>query len=157
MKDLIHELHKELKEFENDIDKSFVQSFVKLIKDTGGDFEKNMNPQMLPHIAMLMSIIAGLDHLERKYGGIEIESWNDDISDELRSAEEKYAEYQQSNDTTMLEMARQELNHANYYINKAKMSPDMKLREKVPEYQKQYDELAKKINAPHGGEKIGRL
>ena len=159
MKDLIQELNgKELKEFGKDIEKSFIQSFINLIKNTGGDFERNMKPEMLPHIEMLLNIISGLEHLERKHGYEPHEmSWTDEIADELRSAEEKYAEYQKTRDTTMLEMARDEAKHANFYINRAKMSPDMKLREKVPEYEKRYAEIAKMVNAPHGSEKLPRL
>ena len=117
-----------------------------------------LTPQSIRVLADIAAIYSAISHYKMEHhDGMERSGWVDEIADELRSAEEKYTEYQKSNDTTMLEMSRQELNHANYYINKAKMSPDMELRKKVPEYQKQYDELAKKLNAPHGGEKIGRL
>ena len=135
------------------IEKEFVEELDKI--------PERLTPQNIGSIRPLADIAAiysGLAHYKMEHHeGMERSGWVDEIADELRSAEEKYAEYQKSNDTTMLEMARQELNHANYYINKAKMSPDMKLREKVPEYEKRYAEIAKKINAPHGGEKIGRL
>ena len=132
------------------IEKEFIEEL--------GKIPEQLTPQSIRVLADISAIYSALSHYKMEHhDGMERSGWVDDIADELRSAEEKYAEYQKSNDTTMLEMSRQELGHANYYINKAKMSPDMELRKKVPEYQKQYDDLAKKLNAPHGGEKIGRL
>ena len=116
------------------------------------------HPSQIRVLADISAIYSALEHykMEHKDGHVET-GWKDDIADELRSAKEKYEAFLKSNDTTMLEMARQELNHANYYINHAKMSPDMELRKKVPMYQKEYDQLALKLNAPHGSEKLGRL
>ena len=145
-----------LADFEKDMDMSLIKAIKELMVKTGGNAQY-VQPDMLPKATMLFSIIAGLDHLERKFGSIEKSSWKDNIADELMSAREKYEAYLKSNDATMLEMSRQELQHAAYYLNHAKMSPDMELRKKVPEYQKEYDQLAMKINAPHGSEKIGRL
>ena len=82
------------------------------------------------------------------------ESWKNDIIDELESAEEKYRQYMQSNDPVMLDMSRDELRHASYYLNHAKMSTDAKLREKLPEYQATFDRLEKMISEPHGTEKV---
>jgi len=143
--------------FEHEMGRELVSALKKIMRDTGGDLEKNLRPEMLAIPSMVSSVLAGLQHYENMDHPHSGSGWKNEIEEELASAHEKYLEYQKSRDATMLEMARQELNHANYYINKAKMSPDMALREKVPEYQKRYDELAIKLNAPHGAEKVGRL
>ena len=120
---------------------------------------EHLTPQSIRVLADIAAVYSALSHYKMEHHeGMESRGgWVDEIADELRSAEEKYAEYQKSNDTTMLEMARDEAKHANYYINRAKMSPDIKLREKLPEYEKRFSEIAKKVNAPHGSEKLGRL
>ena len=79
-------------------------------------------------------------------------TWNDDIADELASAEAKYAEYRKSGDHSLLEMARDELRHAGIYISRAGMSNDHELRERLPGYQARLDELERMIREPHGGE-----
>jgi len=76
----------------------------------------------------------------------------DDIADELNSAETKYAEYRKSGDHQLLEMARDELRHAGIYINRAGMSSDHGLRERLPGYQARLDEMERMIREPHGGE-----
>ena len=80
-----------------------------------------------------------------------------EIEEELASAAEKYAEYQKTNDQTMLNMSREELKHASYYINQAKMTGDANIRKHLSEYEKRYRELAAKINEKHGSEKLGHL
>jgi hypothetical protein len=148
-----------LKKLEKDFEHEFITSIKDLLQKTQGDIEKNLHPTMIPMLADIAAIYSGISHLETNLGK-EVYSengWNDEIADELKSAEEKYREYQASKDSAMLEMARDELKHASYYLNRAKMSTDMELREKAKEYQKKYDELAVKLNSPHGTEKIGRL
>ena len=117
-----------------------------------------LTPQSIRILADVSSIYSALEHYKMEHKDLNADiGWKDDIADELRSAKEKYDAFLKSNDATMLEMARQELNHANYYINHAKMSTDMELRKKIPSYQKEYDQLSLKLNAPHGSEKLGRL
>jgi len=82
----------------------------------------------------------------------ETAAWDDDIADELAGAEAKYAEYLKSGDHQLLEMARDELRHAGIYINRAGMSGDHGLRERLPGYQARLDELGRVIREPHGGE-----
>ena len=65
----------------------------------------------------------------------------DEIVDELDSAEAKYAEYRKSGEHPLLEMARDELRHAAFYLGRARMSPDVELRERLPAYQARLDEL----------------
>jgi len=79
-------------------------------------------------------------------------AWADDIADELAGADAKYAEYRKSGDHQLLEMARDELRHAGIYINRAGMSSDHGLRERLPGYQARLDELERMIREPHGGE-----
>ena len=120
----------------------------------------------LETIEIFTSILAGLHHLkmmennENQTEQVHVElytAWKDDIDDELKSAEEKYKQYQRSGDRIMLEMSRQELEHAHYYINQAKMKNDAELRDKLPEYEQKYQELAMKINNNHGAEKLPYL
>ena len=118
---------------------------------------EHLTPQSIRVLADIAAVYSALSHYKMEHHEGMEKIWVDEIADELRGAEEKYGEYLKSNDTTMLEMARDEAKHANFYINRAKMSPDIKLREKLPEYEKRYAEIAKKVNAPHGSEKIGRL
>ena len=79
-------------------------------------------------------------------------AWADDIADELAGADAKYAEYRKSGDHQLLEMARDELRHAGIYINRAGMSSDHGLRERLPGYQARLDELERMIREPHGAE-----
>ena len=100
-------------------------------------------------------IVSAADHL-----GIlkhEMKWHNNEIEEELASAAEKYAEYQKTGDQTMLNMSREELKHASYYINQAKMSGGANIRKNLPEYEKRYRELSAKINEKHGNEKLGHL
>jgi hypothetical protein len=119
--------------------------------------EGRLSWESIKPLADVAAILSAAYHLDMDADHPETGSWTDDITEELQSAEMKYNDYLKSNDTTMLEMARQELGHANYYINKAKMSPDMELRRKIPQYEKKYQEIAAKLNSPHGNEKLGRL
>jgi hypothetical protein len=119
--------------------------------------EGRLSWESIKPLADVAAILSAAYHLDMDSDQPETGSWTDDIAEELQSAETKYNDYLKSNDTTMLEMARQELGHANYYINKAKMSPDMELRKKIPQYEKKYQEISAKLNSPHGSEKLGRL
>jgi len=122
----------------------------------------------LQTLELFTSIFAGLHHLNMMENSAEHNTnsivqnenhsvWKDDIADELESADEKYSQYQKSGDYKMLEMARQELDHAYFYINQAKMSHDVKLNGNLSDYERKYEELTMKINNPHGAEKLPYL
>jgi len=135
-----------------------VERFGKEFDEVMSNLPDNLTPSDITNLRVGVSAIYSAychKKMEMAHKGYTV--WKDDIADELMSAKEKYEAYLKSNDTTMLEMARQELQHASYYLNHAKMSPDMELRKKIPEYQKEYDALALKLNSPHGSEKIPRL
>ncbi|MCL2600634.1 MAG: hypothetical protein FWD88_05585 [Treponema sp.] len=76
----------------------------------------------------------------------------DDIADELAGAEAKYAEYRRSGDHAMLEMARDELRHAAIYIDRAGVSNDNELRERLPGYRARLAEMERMIKGPQGKE-----
>jgi len=108
--------------------------------------------RVLADIASVYVAICGLAEHDKHVSKTETIAWHDDIADELNSAETKYAEYRKSGDHQMLEMARDELRHAGIYINRAGMSSDHGLRERLPGYQARLDELERMIREPHGGE-----
>jgi len=135
-----------------------VERFGKEFDEVMSNLPDNLMPQDITNLRVGVSAIySAYCHKKMEMAHMGYTGWKDNIADELMSAKEKYEAYLKSNDSTMLEMARQELQHALYYLNQAKMSPDMELRKKVPGYQKEYDEFALKLNAPHGSEKLGRL
>jgi hypothetical protein len=137
---------------------TFKKEFVEVVTELPDE----LTPQSIRVLADIASIMTAACHLSEA-GPLKAEAvpqtavWKDDIQDEMDSAEEKYRQYRQSEDPSMLEMARDELRHAAYYLNHAKMSPDMKLKERLPEYQDRYDKLEMKIKAPHGNEKLPDL
>ena len=133
--------------------------FEKEFIDEAGKVPEHLTSKDIPFVTIVGSLAASyLAAKELGKDGHHImrhdEMWKDDIKDELESAEEKYRQYKQSGDPVMLDMARQELSHAHYYITHAQMSPDEKLREKLPEYQATFDRLEKMISEPHGTEKV---
>lgn len=135
-----------------------IELFEKEFIDELSKLPEQLTPQNIRVLADIAAVYSALEHYKMEHKDAKPEmGWTDEIADELRSAREKYDAYLKSNDSTMLEMARNELQHALYYLNHAKMSPDMELRKKVPAYQKEFDTLALKLNAPHGSEKLGRL
>jgi len=71
----------------------------------------------------------------------------DDIADELASAEAKYAEYRKTGDHSLLEMARDELRHANMYINRAAASSDHELLERLPGYREKLHKLERSMGS----------
>lgn len=68
------------------------------------------------------------------------------IIDELSGAEAKFLEYIKHQDPTLLNMARDELRHATYYLSQAKMSPDHDLQQRLKDYQAWYQALENKLN-----------
>ena len=133
--------------------------FVNEYKNTLAGLPENPTQVDLPAIDWLgktAMIISAADHL-----GIlkhDMMKWHtNEIEEELSSAAEKYAEFQKTGDHTMLNMSREELKHASYYINQAKMSGDANMRKNLSDYEKRYKELAAKINEKHGNEKLGHL
>jgi len=136
-----------------------VERFGREFDEVMSNLPDNLMPQDITNLRVgISAIYSAYCHkkMEMAHKGYKA-AWKDDIADELMSAKEKYEAYLKSNDATMLEMSRQELQHALYYLNRANMSPDMEFRKKVPGYQKEYDELALKLNSPHGNEKLGRM
>jgi len=120
-----------IKELEREVEDWIEKLISKLVADTRGDFSANLRPEMLSSLSLPLTIYAGIKRYIKEHKDHQAGSWTDDIMEELQSADIKYNDYLNTKDTTMLEMARQELQHANYYINKAKMSPDMELRKKI--------------------------
>jgi len=110
--------------------------------------------RVLADVASVYAALCGLAERDKRAATSKTETaaWHDDIADELASAEAKYAEYRKSGDHSLLEMARDELRHAGIYINRAGMSGDRGLRERLPGYQARLDELERTIREPHGGE-----
>jgi hypothetical protein len=142
-----------------DIDKIKDEFFGEFNKLPKGEFSQKDIP-LITTTGALGAIFSALCHAEalepRKIEPRMAENgaWKNDITDELESAEEKYRQYKESGDPLMLDMSRQELEHASYYLNRAKMSSDQKLREKLPEYQASYDRLERMIKEPHGDERL---
>ena len=73
-------------------------------------------------------------------------SVEESIVDELSGAESKYLEYIKNQDPSALNMARDELRHASYYLTQAKMSHDAGLQQRLKDYHAWYSNIETKIN-----------
>jgi len=73
-------------------------------------------------------------------------SLEDCIVDELSGADQKYMEYIKHQDPALLNMAKDELRHAAYYLSQAKMSPDHDLQQRLKEYHAWYGQIEGKLN-----------
>lgn len=76
-------------------------------------------------------------------------SLEDSIVDELSGAESKYLEYIKHQDPTLLNMAKDELRHASYYLSQAKMSHDHGLLQRLKDYQAWYTQIESKFHKAH--------
>ena len=73
-------------------------------------------------------------------------SVEDSIVEELNGAEQKYMEYIKHQDPVLLNMAKDELKHASYYLSQAKMSHDHDLIQRLKDYHSWYSQIEGKLN-----------
>jgi len=91
--------------------------------------------------ALMIKHLPGTETLNKqKHNTLE-----DNIVDELSSAESKYMEFIKHQDPTLLNMAKDELRHAAYYLSQAKMSPDHDLQQRLKDYSAWYTQIEGKL------------
>jgi len=73
-------------------------------------------------------------------------SLEDSIVEEITGAEQKFMEYMKHQDPTLLNMAKDELRHAAYYLSQAKMTHDQGLLQRLKDYQVWYNNVEEKLN-----------
>lgn len=130
-------LKDKLQELEND----FCEVFDKI------DF-KNYNPsseqiRSLINIGLMWFLTYKMKHEEDEH----LEHVKDHICDELESAEEYYEKWLETKDSTLKQMTKDELKHADFFIKQSRMMvKDVEEQAKLQKYINWYNNILSKLN-----------
>lgn len=122
---------------------------IKILSDDFMELAHKMQGSYKPaEIALLANIGSALMAMMKlqEHKDVEMVDAGDDISDELMDAETYYERWQKTNDVSFRKLAKDELQHADFFIKHARMlATDEESKAKLQKYVDWYNLLSKRL------------